>query len=233
VFEITAGTFRARPTAAMTLAAAGPGVDLRLDGRAVAVGAAHHVESGVTVEVRVRPPGLRAYLAAGGGIDVPLVQGSRSTDTLAWFGGFAGRALAPGDRVPVAATAPSSVSVPPPPVTEVTRGETRVLDAIAGPQTGSLTRAGIRALASEFTVTPQADRTGVRLSGPPVPMRAAQMVSEPLAVGAVQVTPAGELVVLLANHQTHGGYPKPLVVLRPETVAQLRPGTRVRFRILD
>ena len=185
--------------------------------------------------------GVRVYLCVQGGVQVESVLGSRSTDIRAGLGGTQGRALQPGDSLRRGlSTAPEGGAVglavrpridhrPP------ADGEW-VIRVLPGPQsspppTGSL-------LPGMYSVDPYSDRVGVRLRplestcetliSPPPEMT---MISEGVPRGAVQILPGGELVILLADHQTTGGYPVRAVVASVDMwrVAQLRPGDRVRF----
>lgn len=183
--------------------------------------------------------GCRAYIAVAGGIAVPLVLGSRSTYLPGGFGGFEGRALRAGDVLQAAgnrvagAFPPAALKAPvswhidarllPPYSTaaavRVVRGSEAPVFDTKWPDT-------------EFRVTAQSDRMGVRLSG--APLRHAprsERRSGPVSVGTVQVPPDGQPIVLLADAQTMGGYPKLAHVISVDLplVAQLRSGDTVRF----
>jgi antagonist of KipI len=167
---------------------------------------------------------------------VPTVLGSRSTLVSAGIGGFEGRALKPGDRLGVRPSvarlrlAPGWFAAPalaPRPQSEVT------LRVIRGPQADWFSReAWEEFLTTSYRVNPLSDRMGARLDGSalrlPVPR---DMVSEAVATGSVQVPPDGQPIVLLAERQTIGGYPKIADIISVDLgrVAQLRPGDRVRF----
>jgi antagonist of KipI len=173
----------------------------------------------------------RGYLAVAGGIDVPLVLGSRSTCVRARFGGHQGRVLRDGDVLSVPACRRRPVgrwwldpSVLPPystaPEVRVVRG------AQADEFDGQLTGAA-------FTVTSQSDRMGVRLNGAAlVRAGSGELPSATVVPGTIQVPPDGQPIVLMADAQTIGGYPQVAHVIRVDLplVAQLRPGDQVRFR---
>ncbi|MGI8820490.1 MAG: biotin-dependent carboxyltransferase family protein [Chthoniobacterales bacterium] len=189
--------------------------------------------------------GPRAWLAISGGIDVPLVLGSRSTDLRSGFGGWRGRALADGDLLPLGATsarseqfaarlrlpcrancaAPNEWSAPAmiPPVLRVVRGA----------DWARFEPSAQAALTSTaFEVTPDADRMGVRLSGPGLGLReTADLISEAVVPGTLQVPPNAQPILLLGDCQTIGGYPKIAHVIKVDLPrgAQLRAGERVRF----
>ncbi|CAB1129195.1 putative 5-oxoprolinase subunit C [Candidatus Hydrogenisulfobacillus filiaventi] len=192
-------------------------------------------------EVVVGPPaGARAYLAVHGGIAVPRVLGSRSTDLAGAFGGLEGRRLRAGDVLPVGA-APAPGLVPgrvrslcrplPPPPAVVT------LAAVPGPRDDLLAPETVAAFwGRSFRVSPAADRMGIRLEGRlPGPAPGGGLLSEGMAVGAVQVPPDGSPIVLLAARGTMGGYPVVATVSTGDlpVLGQLRPGQVVRFRAVD
>ncbi|HVM25407.1 MAG TPA: biotin-dependent carboxyltransferase family protein [Candidatus Limnocylindrales bacterium] len=206
--------FHRPATVALTgrLAGSIDGVPLPADaGRAVRPGALLAVGDG---------DGARGWLAVGGGIDVPSVLGSRSTDLRSGFGGLDGRALRAGDRLRLGASDG-----------RIARwvGRMRFQDTVRivdGPHaTGS---AGALA-AGPFRAGAEADRTGVRLDGAPVPGGEAPSMGVP--PGAIQVPPDGRPIVMLADRPVTGGYLVPAVVIGADIgrVAQLRPGDDVRF----
>ena len=199
--------------------------------RAVDVGA------GTLLRLGRATAGVRAYLAIAGGIDVPVVLGCRSTHLRAGFGGFEGRALAAGDRLAVGDT----------PNIEIAEGAVRPARWTIGPDERTPTDdvQVVRAIASsgamldlsasgELTVGAAADRMGVRFIESLGP-HALAITSEPAMIGAVQLPPDGRPIVLLAEHQTTGGYPVVAHVASVDLprLGQLRPGSRVRFESID
>jgi antagonist of KipI len=230
---LVGASFRFHAPAYVALA----GADLApvLDGAPVATWSAFRVEAGDVLTCSPAKAGVRAYLAVHGGIDVPPVLGSRSTYLRAGVGGFAGRALRGGDRLPVgpATTAlptatrrltPSQVPTYP---SEVT------LRVMLGPQDDRFTARGVAALLEgEYTVTAKNDRMGYRLEGPRIEHAAgADIVSDALCPGAVQVPGEGQPIVMAVDAQTAGGYAKIAAVIGPDLsrLAQARQGDRVRF----
>jgi antagonist of KipI len=199
--------------------------------RAVDVGA------GTLLRLGRATAGVRAYLAIAGGIDVPVVLGCRSTHLRAGFGGFEGRALAAGDRLAVGDA----------PIIEIADGAVRPARWTIGPDERTPTDdvQVVRAIASpgamldlsssgEQTVGAAADRMGVRFIESLGP-HALAITSEPAMIGAVQLPPDGRPIVLLAEHQTTGGYPVVAHVASVDLprLGQLRPGSRVRFESID
>jgi biotin-dependent carboxylase-like uncharacterized protein len=176
--------------------------------------------------------GLRAYLAVRGGIDVPPVLGSRSTDTLAPVGP---PRLEEGARLPVGDQAggdPYRQVAPTPPV-----DPEPVLRTVRGPRDEVFTHDAVRGLiGAAWTVTSDSDRTGVRLDGPVLERRRrVELASEGMVEGSLQVPPDGHPILFLANHPTTGGYPVIAVVVGADLslAAQARPGTRMRFRFVS
>ncbi len=185
-----------------------------------------------------RRSGARAYVAFAGGIDVPLVLGSRSTYAIAEMGGFEGRALQAGDGLAVreakeiAVGRVSSVKGLP----ETSEGDV-TLRIVWGPQDDYFTDEGRATLVtSVYSVGPASDRMGYRLEGPTLEHEDAQeIISDGMMLGAVQVPPNGLPIVMLADRATTGGYPKIATVVGEDVakLGQLLPGERVRFRAVE
>jgi len=190
------------------------------------------VRRGQVIRFGRRRTGARAYLAvAGGGFLVPPVLGSRATHLVSHMGGMHGRALQAGDTLPVevTATAPAGRARG---LTLPTGGRARVR-VVAGPQDDWFGEEAWHALTSiSFRVSPRSNRMGYRLEGPPLPRaRAGEPISEPLSMGAIQVPSAGEPILLMADRQTAGGYPKIAQVISADlcVAAQLAPGDFMEF----
>ena len=184
------------------------------------VGQSFVLRRGETLRFTSTSSGARAYLAVSGGIETIPFMGSSSTDLI----GRVGRPLCAGDVLGLAAEGrgrPGFVNLP------LKLPEHLTLRLLPGPQA---TQGALHALgAAPFRVTGQ-DRMGLRLSGPAVP--GAQVISEATPPGAVQVTPAGEAIVLLADRGRIGGYSKP-AVLHPDDLpkaGQVRPGQFITFK---
>lgn len=195
------------------------------------------VARGSSLNVGTIRPGLRTYVAVRGGIDVPLVLGSRSFCQRGTFGGGFGRPLAAGDRLrigqmvehePATAPWPASHRLP-------QRGPWEVR-AIAGPQTDAFATDALERLgATACRVTPAIDRMGLRLETPGLRLQSEEILTVPMTAGAIQVTPSAGLIVLHVDHQTSGGYPAIATVISADLplLAQARPGDTIRFRIVD
>ena len=229
-----AGPRLAAEGGAVTVAVGGPMTPV-LEGaagrRRIAPWQAIRMEPGETLTLGRVEAGTTAVLAVAGGIDTPPVLGSRATYARAGLGGFEGRALAPGDRLPLgpAPDAPP-LALPRPPAEP--DGAIRI---VFGPQDDHFTEAArATLLTAPFTATDQADRMGLRLAGPRLAHRdpaLAQIVSDGIAPGAVQVPGNGAPIVLLADGQTVGGYPKIATVIAADLprLARLAPGAQIRF----
>lgn len=243
--EVTLGGLAVRVLAPVLVALTGaacPALLLRRDrpAQGLPANAPVDVPAGALIRLGTATAGLRGYLAVRGGVDVAAVLGSRARDTLSGLGppplavgqvlalgGPAGPDVVGWPNVDVAAVAP-----PPGPAQEV------VLAAVPGPRAGWLSaRSRAELGAACWVVQPDSNRVGVRLHGPALgraaALRAAELPSEGLVRGAVQVPPAGQPVIFGADHPVTGGYPV-VAVLREracDLAAQLRPGQRVRLRI--
>ena len=227
VLECLLGGLSFEVGAAMTVAVTGAACGVRVDGRAAPYGAAVSVAARQVVTLGPVTHGARCYVAVSGGLLVDRVLGSRATDTLS---GLGPPDLTRGTVLPVgrAVGAPSSAEV----------GAAAVLGALrlgctAGPRSDWFTTAALSTLTdSTYSVHPDSNRVGLRLSGPPLERaRSGELPSEGLVLGAVQVPADGQPLVFLNDHPTTGGYPV-VAVLDPDDVgrcAQLRPGDRVSF----
>jgi len=223
--EVAADTVR--------VALAGAGATLELaDARVVPSWHSVKFARGDVFEIRVGRESICAYLAIEGGIAVPLVLGSASAYTRAALGGLHGRALQRGDVLPLTLAVASEgkerrLPSPPP------AGCDRPIRVVLGPQHECFTDAAIAALLdAEFRISKNADRMGMRLDGPPLRHRAGwDIVSDAIATGAIQVPGSGQPILLLADHQTTGGYPKIATVVSADLplVARRRTGDAIRF----
>lgn len=235
---LVGGTFAVRAPVTVGLAGADLGGIIRESGRPLAPGRTHPLEEGSTIAfaggadpaARSR---ARAYLALPGGIDVPLVLGSASTALGAGFGGIDGRQLRAGDVLQAAsewdAVPGSGAAWPALAEDPLAAAETDPLRLLPGPAAGPEA-----IVASEWTVGAASDRVGLRLEGPPLPAPASgELLSHGVVSGAIQLPPGGAPIVLLADHQTTGGYPIAAVVITADhpRLGQLRPGASVRFAV--
>jgi len=190
------------------------------------------IGAGSTLSIGRARSGVRAWLAIGGGIDVPEVLGSRSTDLAGGFGGVNGRALRAGDGL-LSFPSPNP-SRPQADDAEPAAGRGKTgLRILPGPDRFLLPAASIEALAErELRVSPRSDRRGVRLEGGRVDLAPhAPRRSQPMLAGAIEATPGGELIVLGVDAPVTGGYPWVAQVIAADlgVAAHLGPGAAVRL----
>ncbi|RNL64916.1 biotin-dependent carboxyltransferase [Nocardioides marmoriginsengisoli] len=229
VLETTLTGVSFRATQAGRLAVTGAACTIRVAQRSVAWGAAVPVPAGAVVEVGAAALGLRSYVALAGGVAVVPVLGSRSTDLLS---GLGPPPLRTGDVLPLGAPgpAPSAAEV-------VRRTPERVLRLDLGPRADWFTEEALDLLdGGVYTVGAASNRIGLRLAGPVLARRRdAELATEPMVLGAVQVPPNGQPVVFLHDHPTTGGYPVIGVVRSVDLAvcAQARPGDHLTLRVLD
>ena len=217
---------------ALSLAIAGGTFRLALDGRALPSAVVLRLEPGATLAIRPGPAGAWCYVAIGGRFDVPPMLGSISTHTRSGIGGLSGRALAVGDLLPVvqadAVDGPEGAIEAP---WLDRRGDT--VRVVLGPQDDYFAADQIAAfLAGPWTVSIRSDRMAYLLDGPALGhAKGFNIVSDGIAMGAVQVPGDGRPVVLMADRQPTGGYPKIANVIGADLgrLAQLRPGAQLRF----
>lgn len=177
--------------------------------------------------------GLRAWLAVAGGFDLPPVLGSRSTDLRGGFGGLAGRALRSGDLLPLGEAPAIEVDAPRAPGWWLAPEAELAADApiryVPAEQAGTALTEG------EWRIDPRSDRQGLRLEGAPLPVAGAERISAPVAPGTIQLPPDGRPIVLLADAQTVGGYPRLGHVAAADLprLAQRRAGDTLRFAAID
>jgi biotin-dependent carboxylase-like uncharacterized protein len=226
--ETTVDGCALRPSRPVVVAVTGAPCAVRVGGRPAAWGAPVTVPAGAVLDVGAATHGLRSYVAVAGGVAVPEVLGSRSTDLLS---GLGPEPLAPGRELPVGRrhgpVRPADAVACPGPAREL------VLPLAPGPRDDWFSPGALRTLATgSYTVSPDSNRIGLRTDGPALERaRDGELPSEGMVLGAVQVPPDGRPVVFLADHPTTGGYP--VIGVVPEAAlpaaAQSPPGTRVRF----
>lgn len=239
--EITLAGSHLRFLRPARIAIAGAELGARLNGHPFPAGRARVIHHGdeLTFDPGATRVGVRAYLcvssasgsASGGGIDVPLAMGSRSTDLTAGFGGFNGRPLQAGDRLswmPATGQRRTSDTVGRP--GPAGRDPFRV---VRGPQAARFSENAWRQFLTErWRVSSASNRVGIRLDGPSIVARdRTDMISEGLVTGAVQITGEGQPIVMLPARATIGGYPRIATVVAADLdrLGQLGPGDRIRF----
>ena len=234
-------TLRLAQTTVVGLAGADLGGIVRGTGRRLEPGRAHVVETRTTIAFPgTERGGARGYLAIHGGFDVPAVLGSASTLVSAGLGGIDGRALAVGDVLRAPATSATPVAdldgrvwpiLPGDPFEPAASSGVAEIRVLPGKTAGVA-----RLVAPSWRVAAGSDRVGLRLEGPSIAgSDHGELVSHGVVDGTVQLPPDGRPVVLLADHQTTGGYPVIAVAISADLplLGQLRPGATVRFRAVD
>lgn len=216
------------------VAVCGADMGARLDGGPVKAWSCFTVSPGAELSFAYAKEGCRCYLAVSGGFDVAPVLGSRSTYVRASLGGFEGRALKAGDALPLRASRKVAFSLMDLPDRYIPRyGRDITLRVLLGPQDDHFQPESVATFLSEpYAVTNRNDRMGYVLEGPAVRhLDGADIVSDALVPGSVQIPGSGMPIVMLADCQTTGGYAKIATVIGPDLglLAQGKAGDRVRF----
>lgn len=198
-----------------------------------------NAQAGQTLLIQAPRRGARVYLAFAGGIDVPLLMGSRSTDLKSGFGGFNGRGLVRGDQLAFNPSSPSHIDngglatareLP-------SRASETVIRVLPGAQSDHFRdEARERFFSDPWEVTQEANRMGMRLSGAPLTLgQPLELLSHGILPGTVQVPPAGQPIIQMAEANTCGGYPKIAHVIDADLplLAQAPIGSALRFLQVD
>jgi len=199
------------------------------------------VRAGYEIRFGQRRSGARACLAMSGGIALSDFLGSCATYLPGGFGGFEGRALRAGDQLFLGRYRDSDLLIRAGKAwlrsARLPYSPNPTLRVVMGPQDDHFTSEGLATfLESEYGVTQSSDRMGYRLSGPMIAHQGrADIVSDGVITGSVQIPGDGQPIVMMADHQTTGGYPKIAAVIRADLplLAQCLPGDRVRFRAVS
>jgi antagonist of KipI len=217
----------------------GADFDARCQGKPLLKNRPIHLPAGSVLDFGGAKRGAMAWLAIAGGIDVPEVLGSRSTDLSGKFGGFEGRKLAAGDRLALGRTSERKSSLQTAaswsliPERLVAVGGPGVVRVLRGPEWEWFSpKARETFFQSVFEITKEGNRMGTRLAGPSLPLaEPREMISAAVDHGVIQVPPSGRPIVLGIDRQTIGGYPRIGVVATVDLgkLAQFRPGDTVRF----
>ncbi|UPQ81715.1 biotin-dependent carboxyltransferase family protein [Pseudomonas knackmussii] len=231
--EITLGNFALLAEADSCLALCGADLAATLDGQPLEPGRSFNIRKGQRLAFAQPRRGVRAYLAAPGGFAAPLTLDSCATVRREALGGLHGdgQPLAQGDRLQWSGAAPRPRELDADSITPLSSSEP--LQVVLGAQIGDFSGQSLfDAFNSEWTVDQRADRMGIRLLGPVLRSSRQSMISEGVPLGAIQVPPDGQPIVLLNDRQTIGGYPRlgaltPLAVAR---LAQCMPGTALRLK---
>lgn len=206
--------------------------DATVNGKPVDVTRPFVIPAGQRLRFGGRESGSRATVAVLGGFDLPTEFGSRATSLVSGIGPFNGRPLQAGDVLPVGTSTRSTHVTNGRPLTMPEGGA--ILRVIRGPHDSRFTPAALQQLfTGRFTITPESNRMGYRLEGPSlVRSETADILSDATPVGSLQVPPSGQPILLMADRQTTGGYPKIGTVITADlsTAGQLVPGDWIEFR---
>lgn len=240
--ECTLGGLELRFGSDSVFALAGAGTPAFLDDNPVPMHRTLRAKSGMVLRLGMASAGLRTYFAVNGGIAVPMVMGSRATFLRGGFGGFEGRALAAGDRLPVGSPSellPGSNTGSSIPDRFVPQGlipsfpQEIAVRAIPSHETERFTADGLKCFFSaSYSVSQKSDRMGCRLEGRAIEHTSgADIISSGVQTGTVQVPGDGQPIVLMADRQTTGGYTRIAQVIQADLplLGQARPGDTVRF----
>lgn len=210
-------------------------VDVKLNDAPITAFQSVLCQPGDVLKVGVLKSHNYGYLAVSGGVDTPLLYGSRATHARAGMGGFEGRALRDDDVLPLALNqAEQALELPEKYVKSLLQlNEVQRVEVVLGPQDDAFPSDQIELfLNGTYTVGQDTDRMGMRLAGPPLKHKTgADILSDGIAPGSIQVPGSGLPIVLLAERQTIGGYTKIATVVSCclDAFSQLRPGTELSF----
>lgn len=216
------------------IALTGADLGATVNGRPLEMWASHTLEPGTKLMFGATRNFARGYLAIAGGIQVDPFLGSASTHVLSGLGGFEGRALRKGDRLRIGK---ASKKVPRRRITLAALyafKPRKVLRVTEGPQADWFSEAAKQVFYRDvFRVSEESDRVGLRLEGTALDgSTAREMITEGVSLGAVQVTPSGQPIILFVEQQTTGGYPKIANIIAADLhrIGQLRPRAEIRFQ---
>lgn len=219
------------------IAMTGGNIGPHLDGKPIEMWKSVEWKKGTVLDFRGAPRGARAYLAVAGGLDVPVVMGSRSTYLMANVGGWQGRALKSGDFIPIGKQkhptrkllrrrcSPDLIPFSP---------DEKMVRVVLGPHDDAFTEEAIQTfLSSTYEVTPQTNRMGIKLKGSPLKHRhSADILSCAAQFGSIQVPADGQPIVLMADRQITGGYTQIATAISVDLhhLAQALSGNTIRFQ---
>lgn len=221
------------------IAVTGANLGPMINNKAVDMWSGVKVSGGDVLSFGAAKTGCRGYIAIANGIDVPLVMGSKSTYVKGKVGGFKGRMLKAGDEIKIGSLGENNfnsiVKLPTEFIPSYNKDNT--LRVVMGPQDDYFTEDGINTFFNTpYEVTNEFDRMGYRLSGSKIShATGADIISDGITMGSVQVPGHGAPIIMMADRQTTGGYTKIATVITPDIdiVGQLKPGDSIRFKSID
>ena len=235
VIEMTMLGITARFMSERVFAVSGGRFEMTLNNEPIRTNKAYIAGQGDVLAIKGSKSGMRCYLAVNGGFDVPLFMGSASTNLKLGVGGFEGRKLMPNDEIKIK-KAPM-IDVTDREIDEFTYDDVVRVRVVLGPQDDMFTKTDLAFFTQQrYTVTPNLDRMGIRLNG--IALRGKDtldIISDGIVFGSVQITKSGMPIILMADHQTTGGYAKIATVISADLpkLAQLKPYNKVCFDVVD
>lgn len=234
VLEMTVLGVTARFTQDTVVCVSGADFGAKINDKPIKRNKAYKINNGDILSMGAAKSGMRAYLAVAGGIVGEYVFGSASTNLKFAFGGHFGKKLQSGDVLSIGTGAFPLGEIDKWEIPESEYSKDAQLRVVLGPQNEMFTDEDIRLfLSQEYGVTAQSDRMGIRLSGEPLKSKnGMDIISDGIVFGSVQVPNSGEPIILMADHQTTGGYAKIATVISVDLprASQLSAGNTVRFK---
>lgn len=234
VLEMTVLGVTARFTQDTVVCVSGADFGAKINDKPIKRNKAYKINNGDILSMGTAKSGMRAYLAVAGGIVGEYVFGSASTNLKFAFGGHFGKKLQSGDVLSIGTGAFPLGEIDKWEIPESEYSKDAQLRVVLGPQNEMFTDEDIRLfLSQEYEVTAQSDRMGIRLSGEPLKSKnGMDIISDGIVFGSVQVPNSGEPIILMADHQTTGGYAKIATVISVDLprASQLSAGNTVRFK---
>ena len=234
VLEMTVLGVTARFTQDTVICVSGADFGAKINDKPIKRNKAYKINNGDILSMGAAKSGMRAYLAVAGGIVGEYVFGSASTNLKFAFGGHFGKKLQSGDVLSIGTGAFPLGEIDKWEIPESEYSKDAQLRVVLGPQNEMFTDEDIRLfLSQEYEVTAQSDRMGIRLSGEPLKSKnGMDIISDGIVFGSVQVPNSGEPIILMADHQTTGGYAKIATVISVDLprASQLSAGNTVRFK---
>lgn len=210
--------------------------DVSLNGNSIRTNKAYIAKDGDVLSIKGAKQGLRCYLAVAGGFDVPLFMGSASTNLKINVGGFNGRKLKAGDILKIG-KADKIKNIEKRELPENTYNNAVKVRVVLGPQDDMFSENDLMLFSKQqYTVTSDLDRMGIRLWG--IALRGKEkleIISDAITFGSIQITNSGMPIILMADHQTTGGYAKIATVISSDLpkLAQVKPNDKISFEIID
>ena len=234
VLEMTVLGVTARFTQDTVICVSGADFGAKINDKPIKRNKAYKINKGDILSMGAAKSGMRAYLAVAGGIVGEYVFGSASTNLKFAFGGHFGKKLQSGDVLSIGTGAFPLGEIDKWEISESEYSKDAQLRVVLGPQNEMFTDEDIRLfLSQEYEVNAQSDRMGIRLSGEPLKSKnGMDIISDGIVFGSVQVPNSGEPIILMADHQTTGGYAKIATVISVDLprASQLLAGNTVRFK---